>query len=271
VTGDAGPKQTNQFSKSPFTAEGPAATGASDSYRGLRSLITAEDLSVVFQPIVHAGNGQIFAYEALVRCRLPRFANPMDLFRRAVDEKCTGRLGRMIREKGLELVTDAPLFLNVHPAELEERWLVRPDDPLYFHSHPVYLEVTEAVPLSHSGICREVLNEVRARGNVMIVVDDLGAGFSNLKHIADLEPKIVKLDRDLVSGIERHPRQRRLVAGIVRLCEDLGAEVLAEGVETVDELHALRDTGMSYLQGYLFARPAFPLPQVVPIGKLRVG
>lgn len=94
------------------------------------------------------------------------------------------------------------------------------------------------------------------------MVDDLGAGYSNLKHIVDLEPKIVKLDRGLIAGCGRGTRQQRLVTSVVRLCDDLGAQVVAEGIETMDELRALRDTGIHFGQGYLFARPGFPLPTV---------
>ncbi len=92
-----------------------------------------------------------------------------------------------------------------------------------------------------------------------LVVDDLGAGYSNLKSIADLEPKVVKIDRGIVEGLKKGSRQQKLVRAIVRLCEDLGAEVVAEGIETAEELGAVREAGVHLVQGYLFARPAFPL------------
>jgi EAL domain-containing protein (putative c-di-GMP-specific phosphodiesterase class I) len=107
-----------------------------------------------------------------------------------------------------------------------------------------------------------VLSEVRARGGVHLVVDDLGAGYSNLKRIADLEPKVVKLDRELIAAIHQSKRQCQLIAGVVKLCVDLGAVVVAEGIETGDEYAALRDTGVHYAQGFLFARPGFPMPDI---------
>ena len=107
-----------------------------------------------------------------------------------------------------------------------------------------------------------VLQELRARCNVELVVDDLGAGYSNLKRILDLEPKVVKLDRELIVNVDRNPRQQRFVASIVRMCVDLDATVVAEGIETGDEFSALRDTGVHYGQGFLFARPAYPMPAV---------
>jgi EAL domain-containing protein (putative c-di-GMP-specific phosphodiesterase class I) len=206
--------------------------------------------------------GSLFAYEALVRCRKPELANPLVLFERAVAAGCAGRLGRMIREIAMPLAAGLPLFLNVHPQELQERWLVRPDDPIYQHDSEVFLEITESVPLTHFELCIDVLREVRDRSGIHLVVDDLGAGYSNLKRIADLAPQVVKIDRGLVYGVDRNPRQHQLVTSVVRLCTDLHAVVVAEGIETEDELRALSDTGAHYGQGFLFARPAFPMPAV---------
>lgn len=224
--------------------------------------VQPDELSVVFQPIVTLATGGLFACEALVRCAVPAFRNPEVLFAEAVRDGSAGQLGRMIREVATPLCRDVPVFLNVHPAELQDSWLVRPDDPIYTHSTDVFLEITESVPFEHFEVCRSVLSEVRWRGGVHLVVDDLGAGYSNLKRIADLEPKVVKLDRELVSGVAASLRQRRLVHGVVQLCVDMGAKVVAEGIETHDEFSAILDTGVHYGQGYYFARPGFPIPAV---------
>lgn len=230
--------------------------------RAIGELLSPDDLSVVFQPIIHLDGGNLFAYEALVRCRLPEYKNPLKLFARAAERGVTGALGRMIREIAVPLSSGVPIFLNVHPDELRSEWLVRPDDPIFIHDHDVFLEITESVPMTHFSLCLNVLHEVRTRGGVHLVVDDLGAGYSNLKRIADLEPRVVKLDRELVSGIVRDSRQAQLVTAVVKLCVDLGAVVVAEGIETGDEYSALRDTGTHYGQGFLFARPGFPMPAV---------
>lgn len=227
-------------------------------------MVQADDLSVVFQPIVRIEPLRPFAYEALVRCRVPELRNPTVLFERAVDLGCTGRLGRLIREVAVPLCSGIPLFLNVHPAELQDRWLVQLDDPLLSHDHDVYIEITEAVPFQHLELCHSVLRELRSRAHVHLVVDDLGAGYSNLKSIADVEPKIVKLDRGVIMGTTSGSRQQKLVRGVVRLCEDLGAEVVAEGIETAEEFRALREAGVQLAQGYFIARPGFPLPPIDP-------
>ncbi|HEX4353030.1 MAG TPA: EAL domain-containing protein, partial [Polyangiales bacterium] len=87
-------------------------------------------------------------------------------------------------------------------------------------------------------------------------------GFSNLKRIVDLHPQVVKLDIELVRGIDREPRQRSLVRSIVSMCREQDAYVVAEGIETAGELEAVIDAGVPYGQGFLLARPAFPVPPV---------
>jgi EAL domain-containing protein (putative c-di-GMP-specific phosphodiesterase class I) len=228
----------------------------------IRNVIDTKDVWIAFQPIVDLKTQKIFAYEALARTKSPHFDGPMQLFAAAVAETATGELGRLLRGIALEGCSTHPLFLNINPAELNEKWVVQPDDPIFQHTEDVYLEITEAVPLSHFRLCKDMLNEVRGRG-VHLVVDDLGAGYSNLMYIADLNPRVVKLDRGLVAGLTKDSRLFKLVAAIVRLCTELDSRVVAEGIETETELDAVIAAGARYVQGYLLARPAFPPPPIV--------
>jgi EAL domain-containing protein (putative c-di-GMP-specific phosphodiesterase class I) len=227
----------------------------------IRRVLDNREVRVVYQPVVDLRTQRVFAYEALVRSKAPEFETPMSLFAAAVDHSAAGELGRLIREMAIASCSDHPLFLNVHPAELNERYIVQPDDPIFLHEKDVYLEITEGVPLSHFELCKSILTEVRGRG-VYLVVDDLGAGYSNLKYIADLEPRIVKLDRELVAGLTKDSRLFKLVCGIVVLCQELDAMVVAEGIETTQELEAVIDSGARFGQGYLLARPNYPPPEV---------
>jgi EAL domain-containing protein (putative c-di-GMP-specific phosphodiesterase class I) len=231
---------------------GPAA--------GVRS-ITTNDVNMVFQPIVDIATGQLFAHEALVRCKLPQYASPPLLFLAAEKEQACGPLGRVIRQQTFERCQDTALFVNVHPDELSQRWLVRPDDPIYFHEREVYLEITESAAFTHYDLCMSVLKDVCTRAGVHLVVDDYGAGHSNLARILDLNPKIVKLDGALIRGIDKDPRRQIMVRHMVALCIDLGAKVVAECIETVEELKAVADQGVHLAQGYVLARPAFPAPE----------
>ncbi len=227
---------------------------------GVRSL-TGNDINMVFQPIVEIETGLLFAHEALVRCKLPQYASPPMLFLAAEKERACGHLGRIIRQQTFERCQDTALFVNVHPEELSQRWLVRPDDPIFFHEREVYLEITESAAFTHYDLCMSVLKDVCARSGAHLVVDDYGAGHSNLARILDLNPEIVKLDGALIRGIDKDPRRQIMVRHMVALCTDLGAKVVAECIETVEELKAVADQGVHYAQGYVLARPAFPLPE----------
>lgn len=213
----------------------------------------------MFQPIVDMTTLRVFAYETLLRC--PGYASPVNLVEAAAKEKLTGRLGRMVRELANAGCPDFPLFLNVDPTEFDEGFLVRPDDPIFTHDHEVHLEITEGVPLSHYRHCHGVLHEIRGRG-AKVAVDDLGAGYSNLKYIADLAPDIVKLDRGLVQDLHENPRMQILVETMVSMCERLGAKVIAEGIETNEEMRAVAKCGVHFGQGYLIARPAKEPPKI---------
>ena len=219
-------------------------------------------IHVVFQPIVDLETREVFALETLARCRTPGFESPLRLFEDAVEKGYCGRLGREIREQMIAAKLGVPVFANVHPEELVQRFIALPDDPIFTHTHDVYLEITESVPFSHFDHCISVLEEIKSRGRVQLVIDDLGAGYSNFLRIVDLQPSVVKLDMQLIRGIDHKPRQQRLVRSIVAMCADQGARVVAEGIETPSELHAVIDAGVHYGQGYLLAKPGFPPPPV---------
>jgi EAL domain-containing protein (putative c-di-GMP-specific phosphodiesterase class I) len=246
----------------------PARTGTAPEV--IQGVIAAREVRIVYQPIVDLATRGIFAYEALARPTTKAFDGPLSMFDAAVEHSCTGELGRLLREMAIDGCADLPLFLNIHPAELNQGFLVQPHDPIFQHSTDIYLEITESVPLSHFALCKSILNEVRGRG-VSLVVDDLGAGFSNLKYIADLHPTFVKLDRMLVAGLVKDSRLFKLVSGIVDMCEKLGARVVAEGIETAAELDAVVASGAHFGQGYLLARPGSPLPPVTWPGSVAQG
>lgn len=219
------------------------------------SVLISGDIHVVFQPIVEVASGKTFAQEALLRSTSPNFMSPPALLAEAGRSGAIGAIGRIVRELATQGCPDLPLFLNVHPQEFDESWLVQPDDPIFTHAPGVYLEVTEAVPLSHFAQCQSVLKEIRSKG-INLAIDDLGAGYSNLKYIADLKPEIVKLDRSLVADIHTDPRRQILVKHFSALCEDLGAQLVAEGIETQAEIDVIQEVGCHLAQGYFLARPS---------------
>jgi EAL domain-containing protein (putative c-di-GMP-specific phosphodiesterase class I) len=234
----------------------------SESAADLLNITLAEKrYKIVYQPIVDLKKrGAIFAFEALVRAEL--FKSPPEMIDAAVNAGRVGELGRALREMTINNCNNYPLFVNIHPNELNERYLVQPDDPIFGHPEELFLELTEAVPLSELDVSAKVLREIGDRG-VHVVVDDLGSGYSNLRYLADLNPKVVKIDRELVMGLTPNTRRFTLMRNLVRMCNELQARVVAEGIETASELQAVIDAGVQLGQGYVLARPAFPPPPPV--------
>ena len=221
----------------------------------IEAVISNRTLQPVFQPIYALNTGKVFGFEVLTRLEDENFTTVPEIFDAAVQIERVGDLGRLQRTLSVKLAPPKPLFVNVHPAEFDYPLLVRPDDPLFRHPEDVYLEITESAPLSYFEQCTNVLGELRKKG-IRVAVDDFGAGFSNVKYIADLAPDIVKLDRDLISGVREGTRQFKLLMSIVRLCNDMGARVVAEGIETAGELVVAERAGVDFCQGFLLGKPA---------------
>lgn len=211
-------------------------------------------ISMVFQPIVELRTGQIFAYEALCRSRVPQFDSPPALIEAATAVGRVGELGRLQRSLASRNCPDWPIFVNISPNEFDEGHLVQPDDAIFRHRKPVYVEITESVPLVFFEQCHSVLAELRRKG-ACLAIDDLGAGYSNLKYIADLKPDIVKLDRELVAGCALEGHQYELLRSIAQLCGQVNARVVAEGVENPEELDAVTSAGIDFCQGFFLGRP----------------
>jgi len=233
---------------------------APPSPSALDETIREKRFGMVFQPIVDLKRRQIFAYEALVRPQL--YPSPPALIADAARQGRLGLLGRILRQASIADCPNHPLFINIQPDELLEHFLVQLDDPIFEHGEDVYLELTEAVPLQRLVLCAQMLHEIQARG-VHVVIDDLGSGYSNLRYLADLKPRVVKLDRELITGLRAGTRRFTLVRGLVDLCNDLEAKVVAECIETPEELAAAMAAGCHLGQGYVLARPAMPPPPMV--------
>jgi EAL domain-containing protein (putative c-di-GMP-specific phosphodiesterase class I) len=236
-------------------------TLTTEQIAAVHEIVDERRVTVAFQPIVELRRGSLYAYEALTRVASPAFAGPAELFAAAAEAHRVGELGRIHRENSIRLAGGHTLFLNIHPNEFDEGWLVRPDDPIFRLRTPVTLEITESVPLSYFAECHSVLAEIRRKG-ALLAIDDFGAGYSNLRYILDLQPEVVKLDRDLVAGLRSGSRHEKLIRGIVELCHRMDAKVIAEGIETVGELDAVCALGVDYAQGYLLGRPANPPPDI---------
>lgn len=215
--------------------------------------IEARQLYAAYQPIVELRRNTVFAHEALARSDIAELSSPLQLLQAAAAEQVLGRLGRELRRVAVARNPGTPLFLNVHPDEFDEPYLTMTDDPM-FSIEDVYLEITESAPLTRYRFSRDVLAELRRRG-IKLVLDDFGAGYSNVMYLAELGPDAVKIDHSVIAGIRCGTRQHALLRSIARMCDDQGARAIAEGIETEAELEAVREAGIDLGQGYLLGKP----------------
>ncbi len=220
----------------------------------LKNLIRNAEFTPVFQPIVRLGDGTVVGYEALIR-----FADevaPERWFAKAEAIGMGYELEAATMRAALIAAADLParawVSVNISPSRLGDRRLLR--HLSVAKRRPVVLEITERLPIDDYAAARDALDQVGR--SVDVAVDDAGAGFASLRHIIELRPRYVKLDLQLVRGVEADPARQAMIAGMVYFARDTGCLLIAEGVEKPAERDTLRRLGVPFGQGFLFGRPA---------------
>jgi len=222
-----------------------------------RALATA---FMVYQPIVRWSNRSTFAYEALVRSPDRMMPHPGALFDAAERLNRTQDVGRRVRAicaEPMQPGDDHLLFVNLHTHDLMDASLYDGDAALARVAGKVVLEITERARLESVPDVSRKIGALRQMG-FRIALDDIGAGYAGLTSFVALEPNFMKLDRALIQGVHQSNTKMRLVGAMVRACEDLGVQVIAEGIETREERDALIELGCDLLQGFYFSKPEKP-------------
>lgn len=222
---------------------------------GIDTILANGSIDTVFQPIIRLTDGRPLGAEAL--SRFPGAGTPDTVFERAHQ---TGR--------GTELETLAARQAISHlPALPDDRYLAVNLSPAVVEHAAnqvlgacggdlgrLVLEVTETGVVHRYSALRELIAPLRAQG-LRLAVDDAGAGYASLRHIIELRPDIIKLDRSLINGVAQDTSRRSAVRAFTGLAEDLNALTVAEGIETIADLNAARDLGVTAGQGYLLGPP----------------
>ncbi len=218
--------------------------------------------SYAFQPIIDVEAREVVSYEALVRGpgNEPAFhvwERVPNLLKYQFDQE--SRVAAIARAAKLGL--DCHLSLNFLPQGLYEApaSISATLDAAVENNVPIEhlnLEVTEEEVITDCAHFAAKLNEYRRLG-LKITIDDFGAGYAGLNLLAELQPDQVKIDMNLVRGIDKHGPRQAIVCAVVQVCTDLGIDVIAEGVETVREYSWFNDQGVYLFQGYLFSKPGF--------------
>ena len=236
----------------------------------LRRAIEREELRVHYQPIVSLDSGQLAGFEALVRWQHPErgFINPSDFIPLAEDTGLIVPLGLWVLRRACEQLgqwqwqsaANRSLFMSVN---LSGKQVARPKlvseirqvleetriDPKYLK-----LEITESAVMENAETAVQLLRRLKALG-VHLSIDDFGTGYSSLGYLHRFPVNTLKVDRSFVGRIGEAAENIEIVRTIISLAENMGMEVVAEGVETLSQLAQLRKLNCQYGQGYLFSRP----------------
>lgn len=228
-----------------------------------RRLINEELISYHFQPIIDAKDGSVFAYEALMRVDLPTLHSPADVLRLAREENCLHEVERITffcassayqaLENAGKVVPSALLFVNsiasqyLTPDELSEY------SARYASILPrIVIEITEEEGLDPKAL--RIKQTIRGSSGAF-ALDDYGSGYSNERSLLELSPNYIKIDLSIIRSIDTDANKRQIVSNTVSYAHQRGMKVVAEGLETADEVRTVLSLGVDLLQGFFLAMP----------------
>lgn len=233
-------------------------------HRELKRIIINNDINTVFQPILRFFDQEIIGYEALTRIVSAEFFNDTEtLFSFAVQTEMILELERICRRQAIQMAKDIlggrKLFLNVSAKgvldpEFKDGKFVANIEDAGRSTKNVVLEITERLAIKDINLFRETVKGLEKNG-FAVAIDDVGAGYSSLHTIAELNPTYLKYDMALIRGINTHAIKRDLLRSLIPFSKKIDSEIIAEGIETEGEYAALREMGIEYGQGFYFARP----------------
>ena len=241
------------------------ALAARDRQRLFQDLVLAEDIAMLYEPIVNLTTREVVGHEALVRGPWKSdLQSPGRLFELAEETGLVFELDCLCRRTALRgargLAPGHKLFLNCLPTAIHDPAFrgdalkdtladlqLRPEDLVF--------EISERESIDDFSIFREARDHYRELG-VQIALDDTGVGYGSLEAVMELAPDYIKVDLSLVRGIDRDPPRQELLRALHAVAGKLGGQVIAEGIETREELETLQRLGIPHGQGYLFGRAA---------------
>jgi diguanylate cyclase (GGDEF)-like protein len=246
-----------------------------DLESALHTAIDEGKLELHYQPKVELESGRVVGVEALVRwCHLGQYLPPETFIPLAEESGLVAPLGRWVMETACaqgKAWSDAGFPITVAVNLSARQFQLQEIDDVVavalrasgLDPHLLELELTESLALQDSEAIRDILQSVKSMG-VKCSIDDFGVGFSNLGYLGTLPIDKIKIDKSFVRRINSPDGKSALVVGIISLARGLGLEVVAEGVETKEELDFLRRHGCDQIQGYLFSR-AVPAEQLTTL------
>ena len=254
-----------------LAAEARAAGEASSLHSDIGAVCSGVGLQMAFQPIYRTNDASLYGYEALMRPPAP-WANPLSLIEAAHQSGLGVQLELACCEQAIRsfvsLRLSGRLFINLGAAAVESSGVI--DNSIVqcalasgLPPGRIVVELTEREPIQDMDRVVETMRALRQCG-LGVALDDYGQGYSGMRVWLELLPEILKVDQYFISGLHTSSAKFEALRSLVRMAESLDTLLIAEGVETAQELAILRDLGIALVQGYLLGRPAFDPPSSVP-------
>ena len=242
----------------------------------LTRLISNRSIRFAFQPIVDLSDGSIFGYEALMRPTTKDFSSPLEILKTAEIYAKLPQIEQLTYEVIFQWISEhipeidgKMIFFNTVSADY-----FTPDKLSRVHS-----EYQKCIPHMIFEILESAADETAFAGKIeslrsdhglKIAIDDYGAGYSNDFRLLNLSPNILKVDRFFIHNIDTNDDKQMIISNLITFCATKGIKMLAEGVETKEELAAVCRLGFDYAQGFYLGKPKFTL-QTVDTGRFRIG
>jgi EAL domain-containing protein (putative c-di-GMP-specific phosphodiesterase class I) len=235
--------------------------GRRQSFMGM---LLSGGVSSVYEPIVSVASKTVYGYEALARGpEGSELHSPLVMFGTAEREGLVYELDCLCRRSGLAGATALPgdtrLFLNVRPTAIYDPQF-RPDTVIRTLSasnlspSDVVFEISEQESIGNFSAFREIRDEYRKLG-FQFALDDTGAGYASLNALIELEPEFIKVDRALITHLDTDKSKQSLLRALQLVADGIGARIIGEGLDTLEELEMLGQLGIPFGQGWLFGHP----------------
>ncbi|PWJ52338.1 EAL domain-containing protein [Faecalicatena contorta] len=240
----------------------------SQNRRELSELIEKEKVEYYFQPIVDAHTGEIFAYEALMRGTMPTLRRPDEILSIAKEEHKLDKIEQLTWKKASHaymqfirnnvISSDCKVFINsLADYKLDNQTIELIETKCRGYLDHFVFEITEDSQINKEAM--EVKRVLVNRWNSDFALDDYGSGYNGERVLLELAPKYIKIDREIISGIHLNIDKQKIVENIISYAKERNIKMIAEGIETEQEMSKVIELGIDYLQGYYLARP-YPEP-----------
>ena len=228
----------------------------------LNKLIEEELVDYYFQPIVSAVDGSVFGYEALMRSRLKTIRSPLEIITLARSQSKLYQIEHLTWFKALSAFLKSGayaggtrIFVNSIPNQMLSERDIREIENLYAPLlSQLVIELTEEEKIDERCIASK--QDCAARWQANLAMDDFGTGYNGESMLLFLSPHFVKIDISIIHGIDSDPNRRQLLSNLLEYAHERNIQVIAEGVETREEMETVVRAGVDYLQGYYIGTPA---------------